>query len=230
MSNKIFGGNFNPNKLDLFLALFTAFLMPLICYYLYQLTGALIPLIIYYLIFCVGIVKWRKGTLDYRIPDNFWNYIFLSLLAIEGARLIIGYRIYEPIKNYQLFGFLLTLFIWAPVNAFMEQLSWLYVFDSWANYFDEGVKKYLSQIIGFVLYIILIGLIHALFWGKFLFESESIFPLSQIYFVGQMIIAVGYIFLYRKTESMLQVAIIHLIVDISAVLFTRYSILPYLLS
>jgi len=230
MDDRVFGGNFNPKKLDLLLAVVTVFLMPLICSYFYRLTGALIPLIIYYLIFCVGIVKWRKGTLDYRIPDNFWNYIFLSLLAIEGTRLVIGYRIYEPIENYHLFGFLLTLFIWAPVNAFMEQLSWLYVFDSWANYFDEGMKKYLSQITGFVLYIILIGLIHALFWGRFLFESESIYPLSQIYFAGQMIIAVGYIFLYRKTESMLQVAIIHLIVDISAVLFTRYSILPYLLS
>lgn len=204
--------------------------LPLICSFFFDLSGALIPLLIYYIVFCVGVVKWRKGTLDYRIPDNFWNYLFLSLLAIEGGRLVIGYFIYEPVEDIYRLGFFLTLVIWAPVNAFMEQLSWLYVFDSWANYFDEGVKRYVSIAIGFLFYIVFIGMIHALFWGKFLFESESVFPLSQIYFATQMVIAVGYIFLYKKTKSVLQIAIIHLIVDVSAVAFTRYSMVGHLLS
>ncbi len=229
MDEKNFGGDFKPERLDLLLAILTVIGLPLVCWYLYDLTGALLPLIVYYGIFCVGIVKWRKGTLDYRIPDNFWNLVFLFLLAVEGVRLVIGYNIYEVVEEFHLFGFILTISIWAPVNAFMEQLSWLYVFDSFANYFKDGFKKYLSQAIGLLSYIILIGLIHALFWGRFLFTSEDVFPLSQIYFAGQMVIAVGYIFLYRRTKSLLQIAIIHLIVDISAVLFTRYSILPYLL-
>lgn len=224
-----YGGDFKPERLDLVLALITALVMPLVCSFFFDLTGALIPLLIYYLIFCIGVVKWRKGTLDYSIPDNFWNCLFLSLLAIEGGRLVIGYFIYEPLDDVRLLGFLLTLFIWAPVNAVMEQLSWLYVFDSWANYFEEGVKRYISMALGFVFYIVFIGMIHALFWGKFLFESESVFPLSQIYFATQMVIAVGYIFLYKKTKSMLQIAVIHLVVDVSAVAFTRYSIVGHLL-
>ncbi len=230
MDEKNFGGDFKSKKLDLLLALLTVFGLPTIGFYLFKLTGALLPLIIYYGIFCVGVVKWRKGTLDYRIPDNFWNFIFLSLLAIEGARLVLGYKLYEPVEDFHLVGFVLTLLIWAPINAFMEQLSWLYVFDSFTNYFKKRTSKYLSLSIGFVFYVVFIGMIHALFWGRFLFESQNVFPISQIYSAGQMVIAVGYIFIYRKTKSMLQVAIIHLIVDISAVLFTRYSIIPYLLA
>ncbi len=229
MVREFFGGDFEPERLDLVLALVTVFLLPLACSFFYDVAGALLPLLIYYLLFCVGIVKWRKGTLDYRVPDNFWNLLFIFLLGVEGVRLLIGYRIYEPVEDFHLLGFLLTLLVWAPVNAFMEQLSWLYVFDSFANYFKEGVKKHVFWGLGFLLYIVLIGLIHAFFWGEFLFESENVFPISQIYFAGQMVIAVGYIFLYRKTRSMLQVAIIHLIVDVSAVIFTRYSILGYLI-
>ncbi|MFB6283593.1 MAG: hypothetical protein ABEK59_06625 [Halobacteria archaeon] len=228
MESPEFGGDFRPERLDLVLAVITAIGLPLTAGYLYSETGALLPLIVYYGVFCVGIVKWRKGTLDYRIPTEFWNLVFLFLLAVEVIRLFIATEIYEPVQRYRFYGFLLTALVWVPVNSLMEQISWLYVFDSFANYFQDKPKKYLGWGLGVILYVVLIGLIHALFWGKFLFSSSDLYPLSQIYFVGQIGIAIGYIYLYRRTESMLQVAIIHFIIDFSAVVLTRYSILPYL--
>jgi hypothetical protein len=83
--------------------------------------------------------------------------------------------------------------------------------------------------IGGALYIALIGLIHALFWGKFLLGSSYMFPFTQLFIIIQFIMPIGYIFLYRRTGSMWPIGIIHLYLNITGVLFSGYSILPYLL-
>jgi hypothetical protein len=126
-------------------------------------------------------------------------------------------------------GWILTLVIWVPINAFSEQLIWLYTFDSFAEYYREGSKRSVMVFLGGALYIALIGLIHALFWGKFLLESNYVFLFTEVFFITQLIVPIGYIFLYRRTGSMWPLGIIHAYLNLTGVLFSGYSIFPYLL-
>ncbi|TXT58596.1 MAG: conserved membrane protein of unknown function [Promethearchaeota archaeon] len=221
--------SFQPTKIDLLLSIIAAIIMPFICSILYDLVGALIPLLIYYGFFCFGIVYVRKKTLNYSLPDKLFTNGFLFLFAFEIFRIFLSIFIYEPMETFNLPGFLLTLFIWAPINAFSEQLIWIYVYESFANFYQaKSSKRKTFKVIGFILYLTIIALIHILFWTKFLFESESQFPWTIILISGNFILSFGYLYLYLKSKSMVPVFIIHLIVDSSAVILSLYSIIPYL--
>jgi hypothetical protein len=50
--------------------------------------------------------------------------------------------------------------------------------------------------------VIFVGLIHVMFWSKFLPSFESITPWSQIFLIAQFLITPGYLLLYRRTGSM----------------------------
>jgi hypothetical protein len=222
--------SFQPTKVDLILSLIATFGMPFICSYVYELTGAFIPLLIYYGVFCYGVVYIRKKTLNYSLPDKLLTPGFLILIGFEIFRIFLSLFIYEPVESFSLVGFILTLFLWAPINAFSEQLIWIYVYESFANFYKEnGSKRKIFVGLGFLMYITLIALIHILFWTKFLFESEAEFPWTPILIIGNFILSIGYLYLYLKSESMVPVFIVHLIVDVSAVILSLYSILPYLL-
>jgi hypothetical protein len=229
--------NYYPTSVDLVLASIAAILMPIIAGYLFDFIGALVPMVIYYGLFAILIVRWRRGRLDYRLEwgtlrEQFRKYLtplfgglfFLqTLLVVSSWFTLIRVEILNPL------GWILTLIIWAPVNAFSEQLIWLYTFDSFAEYYKEGRRRSIMVFIGGALYIALIGLIHALFWAKFLLESSYVFIFTQIFFIIQFIMPIGYIFLYRRTGSMWPLGIIHVFLNLTGVLFSGYSILPYLL-
>lgn len=237
MSSDFIYDTYNPKDLDLVIALIAAILMPIAAGFLFDISGALIPMAMYYGIFAILIVRWRKGSLNYELErgnlsNQFRRYmtpLFIVLFALQGVLVVtswftlIRHSIVDPV------GWILTLLIWAPMNAFSEQLIWLYTFDSFAEYYKEGRKRSAMIIVGGVLYLALIGLIHALFWGKFLLESNYVFLFTELFFVIQFIMPIGYIFLYRKTGSMWPVGIIHLLLNVTGVLFSGYSIIPYLL-
>lgn len=228
---------YQPKSLDLVLAITSALVLPLVAGYLFDFTGALIPMFIYYGIFAILLVRWRRGSLDYtiqwgQIREQFRNYItplFGALLILQTILVItswftlIRFEILNPI------GWILTLIIWAPINAFSEQLIWVYTFDSFAEYYKEGRRRAVMVIIGGALYIVLIGMIHVLFWAKFLLESNYMFIFTELFFIIQFIIPIGYIFLYRRTGSMWPLGIIHVYLNVTGVLFSGYSILPFLL-
>ncbi|TFG31931.1 hypothetical protein EU528_04805 [Candidatus Thorarchaeota archaeon] len=229
--------NYKPTSLDLILAAIAAILMPLAVGYLFDLTGALIPLLIYYGLFAVLIVRWRKGSLDYKIEKEnlkaqFRRYLtplFILLFMLQGIIVLSSWFTLIRIGYVDPIGWILTLLIWAPINAFAEQLIWLYTFDSYAEFYKEGRKRSVMVFIGGGLYIALIGIIHAVFWGKFLLESNYVFPFTELFFSIQFIMPIGYIFLYRRTGSMWPIGIIHAFLNISGELISGYSIIPYLL-
>lgn len=229
--------NYNPKSLDLILAIVSAILMPLVVGYLFDITGALIPMAIYYGLFAVLLVKWRKGSLNYEIQrgnlrTQFRSYItplFMALFLLQGILVITSWFTLVRTGFLDPFGWFLTLIIWAPINAFAEQLIWLYSFDSFAEFYKAGRKRSLMIFIGGGLYITLIGMIHALFWGKFLLGSTYVFLFTEVFFLIQFIMPIGYIFLYRRTGSMWPIGIIHLFLNLTGVLFSGYSIIPYLL-
>ncbi|MBE0527235.1 MAG: hypothetical protein IH631_09850 [Candidatus Thorarchaeota archaeon] len=152
------------------------------------------------------------------------HFLLQGIVVISSWFTLVRKGIVDPI------GWILTLVIWAPINAFAEQLIWLYTFDSFAEYYKEGRKRSSMMVIGGLLYITLIGIIHALFWAKFLLESNYVFLFTEVFFIIQFIMPIGYIFLYRRTGSMWPIGIIHLFLNLTGILFSGYSIIPYLLT
>jgi hypothetical protein len=229
--------NFQPTYLDLVLATLAALGLPFAAGYLFNTTGALIPLILYYGVFCVVIVKWRRGALGYEINrgeirKQFTGYvssIFIVLLTLQLVLVGFEFITFERVSDFNLLGFIITLVIWAPVNAFSEQLIWIYTFDSYAEFFKEDPKRKVMIGIGSLMYVALISLIHLLFWILVLPEGQSIFPFSALFILIQTMIAIGYIFLYRKSKSMWPLGIIHVLINITAIGLSGYSMLPVLL-
>lgn len=110
---------FKPNNTDLVLALIATFGMPLISGLLYEFTGALIPMLIYYVLFCVIVVMWRKKSLEYHIPKDWAIKYFLIFVGVQIVTQIFA-AILIKISYDPPLGILLTVLIWAPINAFME--------------------------------------------------------------------------------------------------------------
>ncbi len=230
--------SFQPKRADLAIALFAALGLPLLLGYTYSLIGALVPMFIYYVIFSWVIVKWRRGRLDYGIErEPIWRKVkrsatplFFVVLALQLVLVMASYATVIRVSSVNTLGWLATLLLWAPANAMSEQLIWLYTFDSYADYYDAGRKRTAMIAIGTLLYLSLIGLVHAFFWGKFLLGSTYAFFWTEIFFPIQFMIPIGYVFLYRQTKSMWPIASIHFLLDFAPVLFSGYSILPFLLS
>jgi hypothetical protein len=229
--------NFQPTYLDLVIATIAAIGLPLAAGFIFNVTGALIPLIIYYGVFCWGIVRWRRGVLGYELNrgafrKQFAGYlssIFVIVLILQ--LILVGFEFItaQQVSDFNLLGFIITLVIWPPLNAFSEQLIWMYTFDSYAEFFKEGPKRKGMIAIGGLLYVTLISLIHLLFWILFLPEGRYIFPFSELFVPIQTGIAIGYIFLYRKAKSMWPLGIIHVLINIASIALSGYSILPFLL-
>jgi hypothetical protein len=229
--------NFQPTYLDLILATLAAIGLPFAAGFLFNATGALIPLILYYGVFCWAIVRWRRGAVGYGIDGGairkqFAGYvssIFVVILILQ--LLLVGFEFItvQQVSDFNLLGFIITLVVWAPLNAFSEQLIWMYTFDSYAEFFKEGPKRKGMIAIGGLLYVALISLIHLLFWILVLPTGQYVFPFSELFVPIQTTIAIGYIFLYRKSKSMWPLAIIHVLINITAIALSGYSILPVLL-
>jgi hypothetical protein len=229
--------DFQPASLDLVLATLAALGLPIVAGFLFNATGALIPLILYYGVFCWAIVKWRRGATGYKLTKGelrrqFAGYLsplFTVLLMLQ--LLLVGFELVtsQQVSDFSLPGFIITLAIWPVLNAFSEQLIWIYTFDSYAEYFKEGLKRKVMIAIGGLMYVILISLIHILFWILFLPEGQSIFPFNVLFIPIQTAIAIGYIFLYRQSKSMWPLAFIHVLINITAIALSGYSMLPFLL-
>ena len=220
--------SFNPSALDLVLALLATFILPITAYFLFTIFGALIPLFLYYGGFCFAIVYWRRGTIEYRKTFTLMTKYFIGFFVFELILIVISTQTYKFTANFELFGFLLTLIIWAPINGFSEQLIWIYVYDVFDKLTGSRFGKNMGIIIGLFFYFTLIGLIHILFWAQFLFEAETIkvIPWTYILLSSQFVVAIGYLVAYKKSKSMWPVFFLHVLTDIGAVLLTGYSILP----
>jgi hypothetical protein len=218
---------FKATNLDLALALTATFLLPVACWLLLDWSGAFLPLVLYYGVFCLAIVLWRKQSVDYVMPVTWSFKLFVGLMAVQVVAQTAAYLTIIPV-NDPWEGVLSTLIIWVPINAAMEQLLWVYIFDSFETRWTERRKRFVGGVIGMSLAIIFVGLIHILFWAKFLPSFESMTPWSQVFLASQFVITPGYILLYRRTGSMLPIFLIHIIADTVLVIGAMYSIWPSL--
>ena len=220
--------NFRGTNLDLVLATVIALGLPFAAARLFHLTGgALAALALYYGVCCVGVVLWRRKTLDYRAPARWpWGLLALcALVPLANAAINVGNF---PVSHATLFGFLVTLLIWAPLNAAMEQLAWFYVFDAWRTRWSQGTLRWVGFAVGLALLLFLVAMIHIMFWLLFLPNARPN-ALSPLTVPINLLLTLTYGVLYYRTGSMWPVWVIHLLADAQLVILAHYSILPYLL-
>jgi membrane protease YdiL (CAAX protease family) len=119
----------------------------------------------------------------------------------------------------------LTALVWASINAACEQLSWLYVLDAWRNRWRSGWRRWLGLIVGIALIVTLVGLIHVLFWIRFLPTGE---PTAWSWLVVPInsVMTGAFALLYYRSRSLWPTFVVHLLLDLQLVLIPLYSILP----
>jgi hypothetical protein len=224
-TDPVFGGDFMPTNLDLALSAVIALGLPFACVWLLDLTGGVLaPLYLYYVIACVLIVRWRKGTLDYRRPAR-WPWALFGVGLVLATLITLNNWGNYPDYGATPLGLGLTVLIWAPLNGFMEQLIWLYPLDAWRNRWRSGRLRWVGFVIGGVLFLALITLIHVVFWVRFLPLTEP-HALAWASPVLNTFLALSYAALYYRARSFWPTFVIHTLVDLQLVLLPNYSILP----
>jgi hypothetical protein len=220
-----FGGDFRARDLDLVLSTGMAVGLPFACGRLLDLTGgAAAGLALYYVVCCVLVVLWRKGTLDYRRPVHRPWELFAVTLLIPVALAAIDWGALPRLAG-PAWGVALTAAIWAPLNGFLEQLAWLYVLDSWRNRWTAGRMREVGLAVGIVLLVVLVTLIHVLFWGRFLpVAAPNVWSWAGIPL--NLLLTAGYVLLYYQSRSMWPTFIVHTLVDLQLVLISGYSLIP----
>jgi hypothetical protein len=218
---------FRGTNLDLLLAAAIALGLPPLAAALYTLTGGIAAsLVLYYGICCVGIVWWRRGSLGYSRPRR-WPWGLLGLCLVVPVALAIVNAGTLPDAHAPLLGVSLTLAIWAPLNAALEQLSWFYVLDAWRTRWTGRVSRWVGLAVGILLLLILVGMIHVVFWTRFLPVAQP-GPLSWLIIPLNFALTGAYAALYYRSGSMWPVFVVHLLADLQAVVLGHYSLLPYL--
>ena len=120
--NDHFGGDFSSTNLDLLLASAIALGLPFAAAGLLTLTGgAAASLVLYYGVCCVFVVRWRKGTLDYRWPHAWPWCWFVACLLVPLAITAVSWGAYPQPQcaTFRLsYHFVrLGLFEWRPGAA-----------------------------------------------------------------------------------------------------------------
>lgn len=220
-----FGGATRTTNLDLLLAPVVALGLPVVALWLLQATGgALASLVLYYLICGVVLVRWRKGTLDYRWPERWpWLLFGVSLLGPLAVAAINWFSL--PRAGGSPLGVALTALVWAPLNAAYEQLSWLYVLDAWRNRWTSGWQRWLGLAVGILLILVLVGLIHVVFWIRFLPAGPATGLAALVVPINTAMTA-AFALLYYRSRSLWPTFIVHLLLDLQLVLIAHYAILP----
>lgn len=217
--------SWKPSRVDLVLSVVIAFSLPATAGWLYDKKGALIPMLIYYAL-AWGLVKLRRGTVGYLTPISkppVWFYINLGVIltSLVFARM-------SPVKVEKVSpaGVLFTALVWAFANASTEQILWLYLFDSWDLYPKKTRAGY--RVTGLLLFATFVGLIHTMFWTKFLQVVQPNTTAGVIFVLMTTISGFLHIAVWRSSGQMIFTFIPHLILNLGPLFWTGYSILPYL--
>ena len=218
--------SWTPAKSDLLLAAGIALAFPFAAGFLYDATGAFLPMLLYYGL-AWGMTKWRRGATGYgnpfpaRPPLAFYINISLILAGLVCAWLSpIVQPTAEPL------GVLLTALIWAPLNAASEQILWIYIFDAWDLYPQQYRIGY--RLLGLLFFSAFVGLIHALFWVKFLHTVQDGTVFGTIFVVITSLTGFIHIIVWRQSKQMVFTFIPHLLLNLLPLFWTNYSMLPYL--
>ncbi|MHA1237242.1 MAG: hypothetical protein ACTSQ9_06255 [Candidatus Hodarchaeales archaeon] len=227
--------SWNPNKFDLLLSVLIALIFPILAGILYFATGALIPMILYYGA-AWGISIWRRGNSGYSLKTKVLiPRAFVVNLILIGLALVFAFlaRNMDLIPNST--GALITGLVWAPINAASEQLLWIYLFDSWDLYnpsksqYSARNQIWMKKIVGIILFTVFVGTIHTMFWVNFL-ETVTVNNAFGIIFIMLTTLS-GYVHIlaWRESNNMVYTFIPHFLLNLIPLVWTGYSILPFLI-
>lgn len=222
-----FGGDTRTTSLDLGLAVVVALALPFAALGLLRWTGgALASLLLYYGLCGVMLFRWRLGALDYERPARWPLGWFAVGVALAGA---ITWRNWGALPDAGAPGWavMLTAIVWGGFNAALEQFAWLYVLVAWRNRWGAGRQRIVGLVVGWALIIILVAVIHAVFWSAVLPTAEQT-GLSWLTVPLNLLLTVSYVAMYFGARSFWPTFVVHFLVDLQLVLLSGYSILPYL--
>jgi hypothetical protein len=216
-----------PKRLDLWLAVLVALLLPIGAGLLYGSTGALLPIILYYGL-AWGLVIWRRGSTGYfkPFPRRITLYFYINLGVILVS-LVCAYLARNQFSAGNVTGILITALVWAPLNAATEQLLWIYIFEAWDLY--PAKPRPVFRLIGLVLFTAFVGMIHTMFWAKFLTTVDSKQVLGVVFILLTTVSGFLHLVVWRKSNHMILTFIPHFLLNLVPIVWTYYSILPYLI-
>lgn len=215
-----------PAKLDLVLAAGIAVSLPWVAGFLYNQTGAFLPMLLYYGL-AWGLAKWRRGAIGYRnaFPARPPLAFYLNTGLILGC---LACAWMSPIVNpvVQPLGMLLTALVWAPLNAASEQILWIYTFEAFDLYPKRSRIVY--RVIGLLLFSTLVGLIHTMFWVQFLHTVQAGTFFGTLFVVLTSLSGFLHLLVWRQSRQMVFTFIPHLLLNLVPIIWTNYTIIPYL--
>ncbi len=222
--------DWRPKRLDLYFSVLIALGLPPVAGSLYAKTGAFLPMLLYYGLAWV-FVKWRRGSIGYgnpmpaRPPLAFYLNLALIAACLVFARL-------SPVVNPAInpAGILLTALVWAPLNAASEQILWIYLYEAWDLYPKPAgaAPRIAYRALGLALFTAFVGLIHTVFWVKFLHTVDAGTAFGILFVSLTSLSGFLHIIVWRKSRQMIFTFIPHLLLNLVPIAWTHYSISPYL--
>ncbi len=215
-----------PKKIDLAIAAITAVLFPIVAGLLYETSGALLPMILYYGI-AWGLVKWRRGSTGYfnPLPKKVTVFFYLNVGVILLS-LICAYIARNTFPESNLSGIVITALIWAPLNAASEQLLWIYIFEAWDLFPTKPKTSF--RLVGLFLFSAFVGMIHTMYWAKFLTTVDSHQVFGVIFVILTSVSGFLHLVVWRQTKHMIFTFIPHFLLNLIPIFWTGYSIIPFL--
>ena len=209
------------------MAVVIALLLPIVAGLLYGLTGALLPMLLYYGL-AWGLVKWRRGSTGYfnPFPKRITVFFYINLGVILSS-LVCAYLARNHFSASNTMGILITALVWAPLNAATEQLLWIYLFEAWDLYPKKTRPGF--RLIGLILFAAFVGLIHTMYWAKFLdtVDPKQLFGLAFILLTS--VSGFLHLIVWRKSNHMILTFIPHFLLNLIPIFWTNYTILPHLI-
>ncbi len=216
-----------PKQLDLGLAAIIAILFPIVAGLLYGTTGALLPMLLYYGL-AWFLIKWRRGITGYFNPltNKITGFFYLNVGVILIS-LICAFLARNTFPGSTLPGIILTALVWAPLNAASEQLLWIYIFEAWDLYPSRPKPGY--RLVGLILFSTFVGMIHTMYWAKFLTTVDSDQVFGVIFIIMTSVSGFLHLVVWRKSNHMIFTFIPHFLLNLIPIFWTGYSILPFLI-
>ena len=220
-------GKWQPKKLDLGLAAIIAILFPVVAGLLHGTTGALLPMLLYYALAWI-LIKWRRGSTGYfnTLPKKITGFFYLNVGVILIS-LICAYLARNTFPFNDITGIMFTALVWAPLNAASEQLLWIYIFEAWDLYPSKSKIGY--RLVGLILFSAFVGMIHTMYWAKFLTTVDSHQVLGILFIILTSVSGFLQLVVWRKSNHMIFTFIPHFLLNLIPIFLTGYSILPFLI-
>ncbi len=174
-----------------------------------------------------GLVKCRRGSTGYfkPLPKKITGFFYLNVGVILIS-LVCAYLARNTFQGSNLTGIILTALIWAPLNAASEQLLWIYIFEAWDLF--PSKPKTGNRLVGLILFSAFVGMIHTMYWAKFLTTVDSHQVFGVIFVILTSVSGFLHLVVWRKSNHMIFTFIPHFLLNLIPIFWTGYSILPYL--